>query len=204
MNAKETEMVKLFRVLSLIACVLALGACQNQKDGSGLSNKDRMAQAYERGDYQLAYDIASDRWYGGSDKDRSYAQYIAGMSAWKLGNHERGARHLERVVDSLTPPRSEEDREDLGQVLVILGMIYAERGKHDLAADRFMRGAPYLSREDQANAYFYAATSLQKLDRQPEAVTQFRLAKAATKDRNRGDRPADASCGVCLAVWRVW
>jgi len=174
-----SKLARRWLVVALLFTSGFLTACQHQQT---VPREQRMAEAYEAGDYPRAYELASGLRFGGTTEERAYAEYIAGMSSWKQGQHARATGHLERVVSMLYPPSLDERRTDFGEVLVILGVVYAENSQYREAAARFMRGAPYLAGEDQANAYFHAGVSLQKLDRQPEALTQLRLAEAATQD----------------------
>ena len=130
---------------------------------------------YQRGDYARAQTAAARAAATAGGTQRDLAHYMAGMSAYRLGNHETAARYLSVAVNSRDESLAADARSTLG-------LIYSAQGRYEAAADMLLRSADLHTGEDRAQAYFYAGTAQQKLGRWPQARTSLILAQRSTRD----------------------
>ncbi len=108
---------------------------------------------YEAGRYSQACTKASrveGRSPGGATG--ANAAYLAGLSAYRLGDYEGAGRHLERAAASSIQPAS-------GNAEAVMGMVLVAQGRHREAAPRFAAAARALEGEDSRRAAARAASA---------------------------------------------
>lgn len=154
----------------LLALTATLAACA----GPARTQLNDATAAYRQQRYDAAYEAAA-RLAGAHGQTGDHAAYLAGLAAEKLGRAEDARRYLQRAARS-------HDDQLAADALASLGLFEHREGAYRSAADTLERAARQLTGEQRANAYFYAGIARQKLDRWPQARTNFVLARAATND----------------------
>ncbi len=154
------------------ACIVAAAAAAGCKSSDTLR---RVGDAYNRGDYKVAYRDGTRLARHGKPGQRREAAYLAGLAAYRL-KHFKSAQRL------LTTVAGGDEPQIAGGALVTLGLIYSESGRHAAAVKAFVRGARKLSGEDSALAYFHASTAAARQQRWTEQRTYLNLARSASRD----------------------
>jgi tetratricopeptide (TPR) repeat protein len=159
---------------TLAACLIfGLGLLGCQSDGP-IGTLPDASGAYSRGEYERAYDIASEI----ADEpslESDEAAYIAGLSAGELGKEKKAIKYLKQAAEGF-------DDDLAADAGLMLGLAYAARDEHDKATDALLAAAPKLTGEDRAKAYYYAAIAQQRLGRWARARDNLILAKALSTD----------------------
>lgn len=137
--------------------------------GNGAAVGDDGLADYQAGRYQAAYEKAWARAAQTRGVERERAHYVAGMSAYQLDREDDAITHLGRLTRS-------REQAIAGRANATLGLIYARRGRHDLASGYYQRAVKDLRGEDLAQAHYHLGLSEQKLGRRPSAQTHFSLA----------------------------
>jgi tetratricopeptide (TPR) repeat protein len=173
--SKSSFIVVLLAALALIGCESE--QMQQVRDFRPPPAPDYLAlaqQAYDAGQYERALSRArSAHSIVGANNDQ--AAYIAGMSAYQLQKLEFAQRFLAEAGES-------RDAQIAGPALAQLGVIYADRGRYDLASGALVRAADHLDGQEKANAYYYAAQAERQLDRWWTTRTYLLLAQRYADD----------------------
>lgn len=155
----------------VLAC-LSLAACAKPLKPGALGEA---SSQYAAGQYQPAYATASRLARQDNFPARAEAAYVAGLSARQLGN-------LNAAEDYLLQATGAGDARLRGDAFASLGLVYAQRERYDAAAQAMLRAAENLQGAEQANAYYHAGVSQQKLGRFAQARTSLTLARRGTTD----------------------
>lgn len=159
----------LFAVAASLFAALLLTGC----DGSqGQQALNRSLTAYDSGNYQESLTLASQaNASASSTKDSLESAYIAGMSAYRLGQHAEAVKWLEE------PARSD-DRWMAGQANVTMGSSLLSLGRRNEAARTFVKAAERLDGEEARKARLAAANAYREVGDKRASDEQFRLAGA--------------------------
>lgn len=162
----------LLKAVVLGVCVLGtVAGCQQTKSNNNLTE---IRTAYDARDYAKAYELGT--WASrGTGPAAQQGAYMAGMSAYKLEKNRDAINYLTFAATST-------DKSMAGDALATIGLIYAQQNNHRQAADHFMNAASRLTGQPQANAYFYAAVSQQKIGRWADARAHLSLARNISSD----------------------
>ena len=158
-------------LLALTLASLLLVGCATQ----GQSSVDSATQAYEAKDYRTTYREATRALATADGPVREEAAYLAGLSAYHLGEYAQAERYLRQAALSDDPKLA-------GDAYATLGLLLSDRGQFARAADAMHAAAQRLEGEDQANAYLHAAMAEQRLGRWPQARTTLILARSANRE----------------------
>lgn len=158
-------------------CVLAglgllLAGCVGRQ---GPSPTEQAQAQFQQGDYARAQVTAARAATTAGGSERNLAHYMAGISAYRMGNMTTAERYLRVAAQSGDGSLAADARSTLG-------LIYSRLGRYALAANAFQRGADLQQGEDRAQAYFYAGVAQQKLGQWPQARTSLLLARKSTRD----------------------
>ncbi len=157
--------------LSVAVCTASIGCA-----AYGPPQIDAIRVAYGRGDYAEASRQAQQMMRVGPVAYKDEAAYMAGMSAYRLKATATAERHLQAAAKSSDVALS-------ADALIVLGLIYAQQGKHAAAVRSLLDAVPRLpTGQDRANAYFHAAKAQQKLGQWGQARTSLRLARGSSTD----------------------
>ncbi len=165
-------MIRALSVYLLAAIGLVLGGCAYDR---GPSATEVAQSAFQRGDYTRALTTSQRAAATAGGHDRDLSHYMAGISAYRLGNMATAERYLRVAAKSSDDSLSADAQSTLG-------LIYSQMGRYAEAANAFLRGADHQSGEDRAQAYFYGGIAQQKIGRWPQARTSLLLARKTTRD----------------------
>ena len=171
-NSGDMVMKKALSVCVWVLLGLTLAGCQYD---NGPSATEMAQAAFTQGDYAKALSAASRAASHTGGRDGDLANYLAGISAYKLGNLSTAERYLRVATGS-------HDESMAADAYSTLGLIYSRDGRYAEAANAFLHGANLQSGEDRAQAYFYGGIAQQKLGRWPQARTSLLLARKTTRD----------------------
>lgn len=157
-------------ILLLVGCVPP--GCRKSEP---LATLDDANSAYQRGDYEQAYNFASQIASAEPSLDSTEAAYVAGLSAGELGKTDQAVKYLRQAAEGF-------DKQLAADAGVMLGLAYSTQERYALATDALLTAAPNLTGEDRAKAYFYAAVAQQKLGRWATARDHLTLARASSAD----------------------
>lgn len=160
----------LFVAAAFIAAALLLGGCSSTSSGKG-----DYAASFKAGRYADAYEAASKQATIGSGAKKDQAALIAGLSAQALNRNDDAEKYLSQVVDNADPKVS-------GEAGAALGLIAAERGQHDKAADLLTKAGRKLEGDQAARAFLYAGDSYKSLGKTSEARGMWSMAQAKVVD----------------------
>lgn len=192
------------RVVGLVVAValgpiapLALTGCAATQSGSAMLESalgDYRAQRFSRAKEQAERVSA-----GSAGTLRGRAEYLAGVSAYKLGDHDEARRRLTAAVSTL-------DGEDAATARAALGLVELARDRPVPAAEAFAAAWPGLAGEDARQAAFHAVHAYEQAGnhaaaaewarsphdrRSPSAAGRgFTIQVGAFRDRLRAERAA--------------
>ncbi len=198
------------RLPGLLAACAALAGCAS----SGSRNAAELEAAradYEAGRYAEACTRASIVERRAPARDvAANAAYLAGLSAYRLGDYEGARRHLELAAASSVQPAS-------GNAEAVLGLTLSAQGRHDDAAPRFAAAAGELQGDDSRRAAAAAAAANRRAgdddsSRQSDEATpstrtgaaagsggSFTLQVGAFREHDRAERAAADAAPVAHA-----
>lgn len=159
-------------VCVLAVMVPALTGCNRS---SGPSPTQQAQIQFEQGDYARAQVTAARASVTAGGDEHDLAHYMAGISAYRMGNMNTAERYLRVAAQSDDPSLS-------ADASSTLGLIYSRMGLYAQAAEAFQRGASLQRGEDRAQAYYYAGIAQQKLGQWPQARTSLLLARKSTRN----------------------
>jgi tetratricopeptide (TPR) repeat protein len=149
----------------------AVGGCQT----TATVTPAELLADYEAGRFQRSLDGAEQLGSRAAGRIRDEARYLAGMSAYRLGENVRAKGHLEPLADHA-------DAEIAGPVNAALGFIAADRGDDARALAHMERAARRLSGGESARAHFHAGVLAQQLGRWHTARSHLSLAISRADD----------------------
>lgn len=161
----------LLTAAALILATQLLGCQSTPKTQSG---SDAMSY-YRMGNYQQAYKTAVAQAGSTHGSTADQAHFIAGMSAYKLGNESEAINHLTLATNSHDDALS-------GPANATLGLVFANRREYPSAIMHFQRAVRQLHGQDRANAYFQLGSAEQKLGRWASARTDMSMAISNSSD----------------------
>ena len=161
--------------LVLLAGSIGIGGCQALSPPPPSARIERARTAYNSSNYRKAYREAMMATGNHDGAVRDEGTYLAGMSAYKMGQIASAERHLRTAAHSGEPLLS-------GQSQAQLGLIYSKQNRYGAASEPLLGAARKLHGQDRANAYYYAGIAQQNLGRWAQARTSLTLARNASKD----------------------
>jgi tetratricopeptide (TPR) repeat protein len=132
-------------------------------------------KAFDQQDYDKTYRLAKGV---ASSQDRGVAtqgQYLAGVSARRLGNNTEAQQYLAKATSSTDASLS-------GDAWAELGFLYNHENRFREASDAFANAANRLTGQDRANAHFQSGIAQQKLGFWPAARSSLLLARGYNRD----------------------
>lgn len=146
--------------------------------GPARTDSERTAAGwYERGDYHRALRQAESDAQRGSGLRRDEANYLAGLSAYRLGRGDAAVNHLQRATRS---------RDDTlaAEAHATLGLIHAGR-RNDTTARRHLEAAlEDLRGPDRAQVHYQLGRIDQRAGRWASARSHLSIALSLTDDAN--------------------
>jgi len=156
---------------------LALTGCA--APGGGSVTLDGALGDYRAQRFSRAMEQA-ERVSAGSDGTlRGRAEYLAGLSAYKLGNHDEARRRLTTAVATL-------DGEDAARARAALGIVELARDRPVAAAEDFAAAWPGLTGEDARQAAVFAVHAYEQAG---NAVAAAEWARRSPYDRRGPSAP---------------
>jgi tetratricopeptide (TPR) repeat protein len=151
--------------------VIGLAGCDN-----GMTvTPEQVSRYYQRGDYRQAKARALLLRDNSVGRTHDEAQFMAGMSAYRLGQDDQAMRLLE-------PISTHADTRIAGPASATVGLILAEANDDERALTYLRRARAYLSGEDQARVYYHQALVEQKMGFWSSAKAHLRLAERQSAD----------------------
>lgn len=158
-----------------LAAALALTAAGCKTIDRGPSPAEQAQAQFQAGDYARAYTTAARAASTAGGAQRDLANYLAGVSAYRLENLSGAERYLRVAAASRDESLAADARSTLG-------LIYSRQGRYTEAANALLSGAKLQEGEDRAQAYLYAGIAQQKIGYWPQARTSLLLARKSTRD----------------------
>lgn len=157
-------------LLALLACVATPGCDEKQK-----VSRDHVIADYEAARYRQAYDGAESIYHASEGASREEMAYIAGVSAYRLGN-------ADRALVRLIPVTRSNDAVLAGRAAATVGLIYRGRSRNVEALRYLQQAAQKLTDEDRARAYYELGVVQQRLGQFVSARASFDAARNITHD----------------------
>ncbi len=154
------------KLRSLLLASLLLAACSNEQRTTDLNSA---LNDYNAGQYQLSYDKANHALPGASGAERERANYIAGLSAFKLNRLQDAERHMMVAAGSA-------DREVSGKARATLGHIRMKQERPGEAAAYFKDASERLTGEEAAKASYEAGVAYRAAGEMSAARSQLNIA----------------------------
>ena len=153
---------------SLITILLVMSGCDETKTVT----IDDAFSHYDRGAYRDAYEVAKSQ---NSGQNADSGNFIAGLSAYRLGKAIDAIRHLKAVSNTSHPEMSTTAN-------ATLGLIYEGRQDYSSALRYYTKALKHAKNEDLARTHYQVGVVQQKLGQWSSARSHFSL--ASTKTRN--------------------
>lgn len=138
-------------------------------------------KSFDQQDYAKTYHLATGVATVKNPNLATQGQYLAGVSARRLGRDEQAQRYLTDATRST-------DTALAGDAWAELGFLYNRQDHFRQAADAFGNAAVKLNGQDRANAYFQAGIAQQKLGFWPAARSSLLLARGYNRDATIGSQ----------------
>jgi tetratricopeptide (TPR) repeat protein len=153
------------------------------------------AEAYQQGRFKEAERAAALAANQPGEAGRR-ARLVEGLAAHARGDYVQAELRLE-------PLASVSEDDIAGPAAATLGLIAAERGQHERAADFLTKAADHLTGDDEVRARVHAAMAYEALGRGEQAALQRRLAMRDMGSPNRLGRSAyqDGSYAIQLGAF---
>lgn len=146
-----------------------------------LSQLQDAQRSFEQQNYAKTYRLASSVAKANSPELATQGQYLAGVSARRMGKDEDAQQYLSQATRSTDPALA-------GDAWAELGFLYNRQDRFREAAEAFGNAAVRLNGQDRANAYFQAGIAQQKLGFWPAARSSLLLARGYNKDATIGSQ----------------
>jgi len=152
-------------------------------------------KAFDQQNYAKTYRLATGVATVSNPDLSTQGQYLAGVSARRLGNDKQAQQYL-------TDATSSTDNALAGDAWAELGFLYNRKDQFRDAAIAFGNAATRLAGQDRANAYFQAGIAQQKLGFWPAARSSLLLARGYNRDAAIGKQIDNylATVGFTLQV----
>lgn len=154
-----------------LTCCLTIAGCGS----SSRPTADQAIADYNAGRYPQAYDSAQRISRASYGEQREQMSYIAGISAYRMGDYDGAIDHLKFLVNS-------ENTELAGRAQATLSLAYMAKRNNALALEHLNAAARKLSGNDRAQAYFQMGVIQQRLGQWSAARSSLILAQSNTAD----------------------
>jgi len=184
----------IFVLISAMLMVLMLGGCQSTPRAGTL---DSALDAYNAQRYSTAHAHATNAMRSSSGRQREHATYLAGLSAYQLGNFNEAELRL-------ISASSATDRTTAASAKAMIGQMRLDQNRPSDAAVLFEEAARDLTGNDAAEAARYAAIAHRQAGNhvaaaqwssstlaQSSASGTFTLQVGAFQERLRAQQAAD-------------
>lgn len=169
--------------VGVFALVLFLATgCATNRNRSDRALDDSVAE-YEAGRYATAHNRATDVMRTSTGKTRDEAAYLAGLTAYRMGD-------LGTAEHALLEAAQSPDATTAANARATLGLVRLDQDRPDEAAELFTLAASGLTGDDNTRAAQYASTASSRATQVPTAT-----GKLAYPDGYAPDAPA-TSAGV--------
>ena len=158
-------------VLMLLGVSVMCGMQSGCEATPATGRLDESLVRYNAGQYQEAYDGAMAALRGTAGEERAQANYLAGLSAFRLGRLNEAERLLLASAASSDPTLS-------GRSRAIIGLIRMEQDRPLVAAEEFKAAARLLDGNEAAEAAYRAGMAYQAAGDWSSARAQFTIASA--------------------------
>lgn len=165
-------MLKRFSGLCLAAGLLIAAGVGCEAQGPKL---DEAMSRYNAGDYHASYDLSRQAAQQSSGESQAKANYISGISAYRLGRDAEAIRYL-------APLSTSTNAEIAANSSATLGLIHESRRQYDQAAAYYQQAIPKQQGEEQARTHYQLGMALQKLGRTAQAREHLSLAISRSSD----------------------
>ncbi len=128
-----------YRLISILAATILVTGCESSPSAATL---DGALKAYDSGQFETANRQAVALAETTQAIDRDRAIYIAGLSAYRMGQDDQAETYLSGAATS-------PDNETAGKAMATLAMIRLDRHRPDEAAELFEQAAQRLEGADQ-------------------------------------------------------
>ncbi|HYE01688.1 MAG TPA: SPOR domain-containing protein [Phycisphaerales bacterium] len=156
--------------MTLAAAALGTAGCASSPEGPG-----GYVSLYREGQYAKARKGAEAALKHGNEQERARAALTAGLAAHAQGDLAAAEAHLRPLLSCPDPAVA-------GRAGATLGLIAADRGNNQQAAELLAAASGKLTGDDAARAGMQAGDSLSRLSRFPAARAQYLVAGASAKD----------------------
>ncbi len=163
-------------VLTGFLLAISLAGCGTNHQMHQLQDAQK---AFDQQDYKKTYRLAKGVSSAQNKDVATQGQYLAGVSARRLGNDAEAQSYLAKAASSTDPSLA-------GDAWAELGFLYNRQNRFREAADAFSNAASRLKGQDRANAYFQAGIAQQKLGFWPAARSSLLLARGYNRDASIG------------------
>lgn len=160
------------RIVSVMLLLTILTGCGSEHYLHQLQDAQK---AFDKQDYARTYRLASGVASAKNPGLAAQGQYLAGVSARRLGKDTDAQSYLQNATRSTDPSLA-------GDAFAELGFLYNRQDHYREAAEAFINAATRLAGQDRANAYFQAGIAQQKLGFWPAARSSLMLARGANRD----------------------
>jgi hypothetical protein len=133
------------------------------------STLQKVVRSYDSGKFADAYAGAVRLLGTSSGRQADEARYMAGMSAFRLGQDADAIRHL-------SPLRRHANPRIAGTSNITLGLIYNKQRRYESARACLATAIPLARGEDLARSHYHHGLALEGLGRSPSAKIHYRLA----------------------------
>lgn len=153
-------------------CLMILTGCGTEH---AMHQLQEAQSAYDQQNYAKTWRLSTRVAQSSDAHLASQGQYLAGMSAHRLGHDADAQSYLKSATRST-------NRNLAGDAWAELGFLYNKQNRFRQAAEAFGKAATRLSGQDRANAYFQAGIAQQKLGYWPAARSSLLLARGYNRD----------------------
>ncbi len=155
---------------SLLCMVMAIFMTGCASSGNTAKGDHDYVKAYESGRYAQAYEDSAAAAARTSGFQHDQAALIAGLSAHALNRNDEAEKQLSPLVAG-------SDSKVAGEAGATLGLIAAERGRHDKAVGFLSDAGKKLQGDQAARAFMYAGDSYKSMSRDADARGMWSLAQ---------------------------
>ncbi len=174
-RAFVTNPVPLFRAAVLGAVVAVGGVGLTGCSSSGGSTQATIAEDYDAGNYQSAYDRAVQVANRSNGRAKEEASLYAGLSAQSMGQASEAEKWLSPLVNSSDPAIA-------GRAGSALGVLEMDRGNHQKAAALLTQASGKLNGDDAARALYYAGQCYEAMGDTGKATAEYQKASSLAVD----------------------
>ena len=201
------------QIIGAIVLVTVAG-CVSTPTGAGADALDAALIDYHAQRFEQAQKAADAVAAGPNHALRGRADYLRGLCAYRLGNHDEARRRLAAAATGL-------DGVEAAQARAALGLVDLAQHRPAEAAERFAAAGPDLGRQDAGQAALFAALAFEQAGDEKSAAywdrvgrenqssprSGFTIQVGAFRQRDRAERAAieaaDVAAQMGLAPVRI-